>query len=278
MSALAGHPFRFGVVATPQRGPKQWLATARRIADHGYATLLMPDGLHLLAPGPALAAAAAATPGLRIGTWVYAAPLRPPRATAWEAHSLSVLTAGRFEMGIGTGRRETRRSAAQLGLPFGTTAARLAQVGDTITALRELDGPDRHTPVVLAAGGPKARAFAAEHADTVTLAIGPLTSRDTVADMVTDLHAQVRDRVTEIELAGSIFVVGDHPPDYLTAQIGADLPTLRAHDSLTILPADPTAAADELQRRRDRYGLSYITVSAEYADAFAPVVERLTNA
>jgi len=64
--AVACLPFRFGVVATPQRGPEQWLATARRVADQGYTTLLMPDGLQLLAPGPALATAAAATPGLRI--------------------------------------------------------------------------------------------------------------------------------------------------------------------------------------------------------------------
>jgi alkanesulfonate monooxygenase SsuD/methylene tetrahydromethanopterin reductase-like flavin-dependent oxidoreductase (luciferase family) len=277
VSSMAARPFRFGVVATPQHGPEQWLATARRIADQGYATLLMPDGLQLLAPAPALAMAAAATPELRIGTWVYAAPLRPPRATAWEAHSLSVLTAGRFEMGIGTGRPESQRSAAQLGLPFGSPANRLAQVGEVITTLREMDGPDRHTAVVIAAGGPKARTLAAQHADTVTLAISPLTSRDTVADIVEDLRAKAGDRVTEIELAASIFIVGDHPPDYQTTHIGADLPTLRAHDSLAILPADTTAVADELQRRRDRYGLSYITVGADYADALAPVVEHLTG-
>ena len=41
---------------------------------------------------------------LRVGTWVYASPLRTPWSMAWEAHSLSVLTEGRFEMGIGTGR------------------------------------------------------------------------------------------------------------------------------------------------------------------------------
>ena len=95
--------FRFGVVAAPYGDAAHWRATARRAADLGYDTLLVPDGLQLLAPGPALAMAAA-TADIRIGTWVYAAPLRPPYATAWEAHSLTVLTDGRFEMGIGTGR------------------------------------------------------------------------------------------------------------------------------------------------------------------------------
>ena len=54
-------------------------------------------------PGAALALAAALT-DVHVGTWVYAAPMRPPWTTAWEAHSLSILTEGRFEMGIGAGR------------------------------------------------------------------------------------------------------------------------------------------------------------------------------
>ena len=49
-------------------------------------------------------AMAAAQTNLRVGTWVYASPLRPAWSTAWEAHSLSVLTGGRFQLGIGTGR------------------------------------------------------------------------------------------------------------------------------------------------------------------------------
>ena len=32
---------------------------------------------------------------------------------------------------------------------------------------------------------------------------------------------------------------------------------------------------DELERRRERYGISYVTVTAEARDAFAPVVARL---
>jgi alkanesulfonate monooxygenase SsuD/methylene tetrahydromethanopterin reductase-like flavin-dependent oxidoreductase (luciferase family) len=81
-----------------------WRDRVRRIADSGYSTLLMPDVPQWQpAPGPTLGLAAALA-DLRVGTWVYAAPLRPAWSTAWEAHSLSVLTDGRFEMGVGTGR------------------------------------------------------------------------------------------------------------------------------------------------------------------------------
>jgi hypothetical protein len=63
----------------------------RRIAESGYSTLLMPDVPQWQsAPGPTLATAAALT-DLRVGTWVYASPLRPAWMTAWEAHSLSAL-------------------------------------------------------------------------------------------------------------------------------------------------------------------------------------------
>ena len=82
------------------------------MAEAGYSTLLMPDGLQLLSPFPALATAAA-TAELRVGTFVLAAPLRPPRTAAWEAHSLTVLTGGRFELGIGTGLPHTATQAAE---------------------------------------------------------------------------------------------------------------------------------------------------------------------
>jgi hypothetical protein len=41
---MTDRPFRFAVQATPQDGP-QWLATARRAEDLGYATLMMADEL-----------------------------------------------------------------------------------------------------------------------------------------------------------------------------------------------------------------------------------------
>jgi alkanesulfonate monooxygenase SsuD/methylene tetrahydromethanopterin reductase-like flavin-dependent oxidoreductase (luciferase family) len=99
----------------------------RRIADNGFSTLLMPDVLQWQpAPGPTLAVAATLA-DLRVGTWVYASPLRTPWSLAWEAHSLSVLTEGRFEMGIGTGRPGIEDELRELGLPVVTPGRRLSQ-------------------------------------------------------------------------------------------------------------------------------------------------------
>ena len=176
-------PMRFGVVAPISTDMPAWRDQVRRIADSGYSTLLMPDVPQWQPlPGPALAIAATLT-DLRVGTWVYASPLRAPLSLAWEAHSLSVLTEGRFEMGIGTGRPGIEDELGQLGLPITTPAERLSQLHDTVTALRELDGASLHTPVVMAVRGPKARAVAAEVADTVTFAAMPGESRDEFMQM-----------------------------------------------------------------------------------------------
>src|SRR6266853_3662557 len=128
-------PFRFGVVAPLRTDLPTWRARVRRIADAGYSTLLMPDVPQWQpAPGPTLAFAAALA-NLRVGTWVYASPLRPPWMTAWEAHSLSVLTDGRFEMGIGTGRPGIADQLRELGLPGTPVSQRSSQVRDVGAAL-----------------------------------------------------------------------------------------------------------------------------------------------
>ena len=267
-------PFRFGVVATPDGGPDRWIATARRVEELGYSTLLMPDGLQLLAPFPSLAVAATATTTLRVGTFVLAGPLRTPRAAAWDAHSLSVLSGGRFDLGIGTGHGGVPRAAAEIGLPYGSASERLQQVADTVAHLRALDGA-AHTPVLVAASGPKALALAAEIADIVTLAADARATREHVAAMSADLRAAAGER--EIELAMNLFVVGDEVPEWTRTFIGATAEELIAADSLTMLRGSTTEMADELQRRRDAFGVSYVSVNGAFFEQLAPVVERLNG-
>lgn len=267
--------FRFGVVAAPQGDGTRWRATATRIAGLGYTTLVMPDGLHLPAPAPSLAVAATVS-DLRVGTWVYAAPLRPPRTLAWEAHTLSRLTDGRFEMGIGTGRADFADTVRSLGLPWGSPRERLAQVGVAIDHLRGLDG-DAHTPVLMAAGGPRARQLAAEKADIVTPTVGPLAPRDEVAANVADIRARAGRRADDIEFAMNLFTVGDDLPPGIARFLGASAEQLVACDSLVLLGGDADAMVDELRRRRDRLGFSYVLVSEDAAERLAPAVERLTG-
>ena len=264
-------PFRFGVVAPLTNDLPTWRARVRRIAESGYSTLLMPDVPKWQpAPGPALATAAALT-DLRVGTWVYASPLRPAWMTAWEAHSLSALTGGRFELGIGTGRPGIEDELREKGLAVVPPSERLAQIRETVRALRDLDGSDLHTPVVMAVRGPKAQALAADVADTVTFALMPDESRVEVARLVRDFRA-----IRDLELALHVPVIGDTVAPFM-APPDTDPAALRAADSLAILPDDPAAAAEEIQRRREEIGFSYFVFSADFADAFAPVVAELAG-
>jgi alkanesulfonate monooxygenase SsuD/methylene tetrahydromethanopterin reductase-like flavin-dependent oxidoreductase (luciferase family) len=263
--------FRFGIVAPFLSDLSTWCEQVRRIADHGYSTVLMPDFPRLQpAPAPALAVAATVA-DVRVGTWVYAAPFRAPWLTAWEAHSLTVLTQGRFEMGIGVGRPGIEDELRERGLAVPPPGRRLEQVRESIAALRGLDGDQHHTPVAMAVIGPKARALAAEIADTVTFAMAPDEPRAAVVQRV-----RTFDTTRDVELSLHIPVVGDTVSPFM-APPDTDTTALRAADSLAYLPPDASAAADELRRRREETGVSYFVFGANVADTFAPLVAELTG-
>jgi alkanesulfonate monooxygenase SsuD/methylene tetrahydromethanopterin reductase-like flavin-dependent oxidoreductase (luciferase family) len=246
----------------------------RRLADVGFSTLLMPDFPQLQpAPAPTLAIAATVSADLRVGTWVYASPLRPVWSTAWEAHSLSMLTAGRFEMGIGTGRPGIEDELRTRGMPVASRSERLTQVREVVTMLRDLDGPDRQTPVVMAVHGPKAQAMAAEVADTVAFALMPGEDRGEMTQVVRDFRVRAE---RDVELAQQVAVIGDTVAPHL-APPNLDPAALRAADALEVLPQDPAAAVDELQRRREEIGFSYFVFGAIHADLLAPVVAELAG-
>jgi alkanesulfonate monooxygenase SsuD/methylene tetrahydromethanopterin reductase-like flavin-dependent oxidoreductase (luciferase family) len=174
-------------------------------------------------------------------------------------------------MGVGTGRPGIEDELRELGLPVVPPGERLAQVRETVTALRDLDGPDLHTPVVMAVRGPKAQALAAEVADTVTFASVPGESRLEVARLARDFRA-----IRDVELALHVSVVGDSVAPFM-APPDTDPAALRESDSLAILPDDPAAAAEEIQRRREEIGFSYFVFGADFADTLAPVVAELAG-
>ena len=68
----------------------------------------------------------------------------------------------------------------------------------------EFDGPDLHTPVVMAVHGPKAQALAADLADTVTFALMPGEARTDVESLVRDFRL-----IRDVELAHHVAVIGD---------------------------------------------------------------------
>ena len=174
-------------------------------------------------------------------------------------------------MGIGTGRPGIADQLHELGLPVTPASQRSGQVREVVTALRGLDGSARHTPVVMAVGGPKAQALAAELADTVTFVMPQTETRAQTTRRVRQF-----DNRREVELALHVPVIGDAVAPFMAGP-DTDPAAVRAADSLAFLPSDPSAAAEEIQRRRDELGFSYFVFGADVAGALAPVVAELAG-
>lgn len=206
-----------------------------------------------------------------------ASVLHPAGLLAWEAHSMTQLTGGRFELGIGTGLPTYgKQGAALLGEEPLSGPRRLQRVRETIDRLRELDG-EAHTPVMVAATGPRAMALAGERADIVTIGAGPLASREQVRAHVDHLLRSAGERADAIEISVNVFVVGDDAPAWMQQFLGADPAAMREADSVAMLRGSTQDMVDELERRREWFGASHITVQGAFMEALAPVVERLAG-
>jgi hypothetical protein len=94
-----------------------------------------------------------------------------------------------------------------------------------------------------------------------------------------DVEQRVRDfrGIRDLELSQHVAVIGNAVAPFM-APPDTDPAELRAEDSLAILPDDPSAAAEEIQRRREEIGFSYFVFGADVSDALAPVVARLAAA
>ena len=160
-----GSALSFGLVLGPGRSGRDWANQARTTEGQGFTSLLMPDTLWTPSPFPTLAAAAAVTSTLRLRTWVIAAPLRSPAVVVRESSALQLLSDGRFELGIGTGRPDAEREAELLGVPWGTAGDRIAQVEQDHPAVREQVSPVPQ--IVVTAAGPRMIAAAGRSADRV---------------------------------------------------------------------------------------------------------------
>jgi alkanesulfonate monooxygenase SsuD/methylene tetrahydromethanopterin reductase-like flavin-dependent oxidoreductase (luciferase family) len=272
-------PFRFAVVAGGLPLVAGWTALAARVEAAGFDTLLVPDNLD--GPAPLIAAAVAAVSNgagssLRTGTFVAVAGLRPPAVLAWEAATVTEMTGGRFDLGLGLGRPDADADAARLGLDL-PPAGRLAGLRAVLAAVREL--PDhRRPPVLVAAGGPRMLRLAGEEADIVALASSTTASPDDLARSAGAVRWAARERPRPPELAFNLMLAGDgEPPPWLSARLGVDPAALRAGGAAVVLAGSPAQMADTLLRRREETGISYISGGLHLLEALAPVVERLAG-
>ncbi len=308
--------FRFAAQLSkaPDGSAGSWAEQARKAEDLGYSTLLMPDHFgDQLAPVAALMAAADATERLRIGTLVFDNDYRHPLVLAKEAATLDLLSDGRLELGLGAGwmRTDYEQSGIAYDAP-GTRVDRFAEGVEIIAGLLSSDGPfsftgkhytiQEHTllprpvqrprpPLILGGGGRRVLQIAAKWADIVGINVnlkegtgGPEAAPNATPDATRRKIAWVKEaagaRFDDIELnslIGFAIITDDRKGviDTMAPHFGID-PLDAVHVPLALI-GTLDQMAEELQWRREEYGMSYFSVEGDVWESLAPVVARLAG-
>lgn len=291
-------PFRFGVVAGYAPSPAEWVATARRVEELGYATLLIPDrtSVGILAPIPALAVAAQATTTLRVGSYVFCNGYRHPVLLAREAATLDMLSGGRFELGLGAG--VSPAEFQQMGISASSAGTRVSQLEEAIQLIKHLfteetvsfsgrhytvtnlkgyirSAQQPHPPLLVAAAGERMLKLAAREADSIAIgsritAHGIDRTDATLDQKIAWIREAAGERFENLELCQTIYdleITGSAAP--VEPQQGWQPMQKR------LMSADE--AVVHLIEQREQYGFSYLQVSAAQMENFAPVLARLNG-
>lgn len=246
-----------------------------RAESLGYHGLVVADGLWLPAPFVLLAVAAGTSETLQLGTNVLAGPIRPAAEVAQQTDTLDLLSGGRFRLGLGIGAPHVAADGERFGRPYGSGAQRRAQLVETVREVRDrFAAVQRDVPQIMFAGiGPRLLELAAEHADAVALPVPHELDAEALGAKADELRTIAGDRFDRLELSSNILIVGDSPlPDWVPAFF-QNVPA----DSHSRLTGTPSEMAAELRRRRDRYGISRVTVPQWAMESFAPVLESLAE-
>jgi probable F420-dependent oxidoreductase len=308
-------PFRFGVNVWHVQSRAEFAEKARKIEGLAYDTLTLPDHLtDFIAPIPALVSAAEATTTLRVGTNVLNNDLRHPVLVAREAAAVDLLTDGRLQLGLGAG--SIRSEYEQAGVGFHRGATRVERLTEAVTIIKGLLKGEQvtfagehyrvtghtiaplpiqrpHPPILIGGNGPRLLALAAREADIVGLA--GLTFRGGVGppDMsrwrVSSVDEQVRlvrevagdERYARLELNALVQrVVVTDDRRRAAEELTSRWTQLTAHEILQspyVLIGTVDQMVEDIQARRERWGISYYVIFEPYLDAFAPIVARLAG-
>jgi probable F420-dependent oxidoreductase len=216
--------------------------------------------LHLLDPIAALAAMAAATRRIRIGTAICLVVERDPIVLAKQIATVDHLSGGRFEFGVGGGWNQ--EEMANHGTGFEKRWGLLRERVQAMRAIWSEEQAEYHgnqvdfdpiwswpkpvqqpgPPVLIAGSGPGAIDRVLEYGDGWIPVMG--WERGTLLDRVAALRASAGERGRPLP---TVTVVGVNPKPDVIAE-------LAAHGVDRALVALPVADRDEMLRRLDRYG------------------------
>lgn len=306
------HPFRFAVYSGGAPSADSWLGAARRVEELGYGALYVVDHLsRQLAPISAMAAAAAVTSRLRIGAYVFANDFRHPLILAREAATLDVLSAGRFELGLGAGWQ--RSDYRQLGMRYDRPGLRIDRMVEALAVIKRLLSGERvdhegrfytlrgarcsprpvqrpRPPIMLGGGGPRFLRIAAREAEIVSFVpgfsarglpiIGNATER-AFARRVELVRRAAGERLEHLELnvfvADAGLVSGRWPVSGALPALVKGIGVSAGGGSPYVMYGTVGQLGERLLRRREQLGVSSYAIPHSAMEAMAPLVERLAG-
>ncbi len=305
-------PFRFGVQLSSLPAG-DWQDRIRRIESLGYSSVFWPDHFGTQwEPIAALAAAAAVTERLHVGSLVLDVDYRHPVVLAKAAATIHLLSRGRHEFGIGAGWMET--DYVEAGIPYDRPGVRIARLDEALQIIRSMwsqertsfEGehytireiaqaaelpPDKQPRILIGGGGRKVLSLAGRHADIVginaTMLDGKVTNT-TAADLAPE---RVREKVgwvreaaaaagrspDDLELNALVFVVAitDQPQGLREALArGSGMTPEEVADCPIFLTGSAAEIRDRLEKRREETGISYVVIqgSSDALESFAEEV------
>lgn len=309
------HPrtFRFGVQLSTATSAEHWAEQARQAEDLGYSTLFLPDHFgDQLAPIPALTAAAAATTKLRVGALVFDNDYRHPVVLAKEAATVDLLSGGRLELGLGAGWMNS--DYEQSGIAQDRAGVRVDRLEEGIAVLKGLfaDGPFSYEgnhyrisgldglpkpvqkpgpPLLIGGGAKRVLSIAGRQADIVGInpsipngAVDADAARSGIATETDQKVDWVREaaggRYDDLELNMLVFgaAITDDRADLVEkmAPLFGIAPS-EVDDYPHAWFGSVQQISEQLQRGRERWDVSYLTVQGDVMQAMAPVVAALTG-
>ncbi len=274
----------------------EWREKARHVEAVGFDTLLIADHLAdgMLSSLALLVAAAEATDRLRVGTLVLNNDFRHPVLLAREAATVDLLTDGRLELGLGAGHM--RHEYCEAGLTFDPPAVRVARMTEAVEIIRRLlDGdevtfegrhyrvdhhrcypaPSGHVPLLIGGYGRRVLAAAGRYADIVSFtgfsqvegerSVNPTHfTDDGLRSQIGWVISAAAERFDQLELSTLVQGVRITTDRYAAAREVQPLLTALMVDDVLSSPysliGTAEQIADQLGERRDRLGISYITV------------------
>jgi probable F420-dependent oxidoreductase len=306
------HPFRFGVqLATLP--PAGWQERLQRIEAWGYDSVFWPDHFGpQWEPVAALAAAAAVTRRLKVGSLVYGIDYRHPIVLAKAAATLQQLSGGRHEFGIGAGWMESDYREA--GIAYDRAGLRIERLEEAIQIIRGTWSQDktsfrgRHYTVqdaqaavlprpappriLIGGGGPKVLAVAGRHADIVGVNPKVAEGRVTAAAMQNATAERTLEKVRWVREAAAaagrdpqalewnalVFVaaVTDDPKPLreMLAKNGG-MTVEEVTGSLLYLTGSAREVRDLLEQRREKFGVSYVVIQGADEKVLATFAEHV---